>query len=78
MNPITSVRQQVGVWSVLSDVIRCHPRLLVRVIERVPVQGDIGRDDEPVCVVGCHRNLHLSSGDGCLVNDNGHLLAVSD
>ena len=76
--PSTSVRQQVGMGSVFADVIGGHPRFLVRVVQCVPVQRDIRRDDESVRVIGCYRHLHLGRRHGRLVDDYSHLLSVSN
>lgn len=63
---------------VFANVFRCHPGFLIGVIEGVPVQLDVSRDDEPINVVGGHCYLHLGRGLRRLIDQDGHLLPVCD
>ena len=65
-------------WCVLTDVVGCHPCLLVGVVQRVSVQGDVGGDDESIRVIGCYCHLHLGRGLSRLIHDYSDLLAVRD
>ena len=61
-----------------ADVRRSHPRLGAAAIQGVAVHRHVGREDEPVSVVGGDGHLALSEGHGACTGYHVHLLAIGD